>query len=573
MLGTWALIISATVSDARAVDLWYDFERDSGRVATDKLIGDGAQYGGLLGNVSLGANPPRDVPFGFRAALFDVPNPVPPYSTIEIPDSTTLGGQFTLAMHANNLEKVLDFTRLFSSYGGTGGVGTDRLLFDYDPSGGILPNGFRAIVNSMVVEPAAIPAGISDPGYHHYALSVDGGLVTIYFDGAQVATGDVGVGYSNVGANLHVGEDPHDLGGTANEQFVGNVDDVLVVNQALTAGQIASLASGATAQSLLSPGGTYAVNYDFEGDSGVTITDKFTLDGQQNGITHVYADVDRNAGHAKQGAGSGRLIAPNAFSQIDTGVSGTDLGASFTLSTVVNVDADGYSSETLTRLFSTYSGGGPAAGRLVMDFEPDASSNDIALRLLLPDGTEVTTNIPFSYGENHTLTATYDMFEVKLYIDGVEVASGFSFNTVDLGEYTLMVGEDLGGIVNEQFLGDMDDVLILSRALSAQEVAQLAAGGAAALFGVEPEIPGDANLDGHVNDADASILGRHWQQPSDATWADGDFNGDGKVSDGDAAILAAHWGQGAEQNDVPEPGVLGLIASAALAALMGHRRR
>ncbi|MCX7424391.1 MAG: pre-peptidase C-terminal domain-containing protein [Planctomycetia bacterium] len=56
-----------------------------------------------------------------------------------------------------------------------------------------------------------------------------------------------------------------------------------------------------------------------------------------------------------------------------------------------------------------------------------------------------------------------------------------------------------------------------------------------------PNVLGDANGDGVVDDRDASILGAHWRMAEGATWAMGDFNGDGKVNDKDAAIMAAHW--------------------------------
>ncbi len=54
-------------------------------------------------------------------------------------------------------------------------------------------------------------------------------------------------------------------------------------------------------------------------------------------------------------------------------------------------------------------------------------------------------------------------------------------------------------------------------------------------------LPGDANLDGIVDNADASTLARNWQKQTSATWAEGDFNSDGLVDDLDAAILARHW--------------------------------
>ena len=91
-------------------------------------------------------------------------------------------------------------------------------------------------------------------------------------------------------------------------------------------------------------------------------------------------------------------------------------------------------------------------------------------------------------------------------------------------------------------------------------------------------MPGDANGDERVDDADASILASHWRQPSGATWADGDFNEDGKVNDADAAILAAHWQPAESQSTpVPEPGTLVLLAPAVLGVfwlrrVMSHGR-
>jgi len=262
---------------------------------------------------------------------------------------------------------------------------------------------------------------------------------------------------------------------------------VLVTDQVLTAAQIASLAGGSTVQSVVgTPTGNLAVNYDFEGDSGTTITDKFTVDGSQDGIVHQLASVDTDPANAKLGSGSGSIqtvTPPDKFSQIKTSVTGTDLGSEFTLSAVINIDGDGYTSGNLTRLFSTYAGSASAAGRLIMDFEPDASTYDIAVRMILPDGTNISTNQAFSYSDNHTLTAVYDGSTVKIYIDGAEAISDAAAvgGVVDLGEYALMIGEDLAGGVNEQYIGTMDDVLILSRALSAAEVATLHSGGAAVI--------------------------------------------------------------------------------------------
>ena len=65
-------------------------------------------------------------------------------------------------------------------------------------------------------------------------------------------------------------------------------------------------------------------------------------------------------------------------------------------------------------------------------------------------------------------------------------------------------------------------------------------------------LPGDANRDGMVNDADASTLALNWQKQTAATWSEGDFNADGSVDDLDAAILARHWMMTAKDMDDDE---------------------
>ncbi|MCX7427810.1 MAG: dockerin type I domain-containing protein [Planctomycetia bacterium] len=86
---------------------------------------------------------------------------------------------------------------------------------------------------------------------------------------------------------------------------------------------------------------------------------------------------------------------------------------------------------------------------------------------------------------------------------------------------------------------------------------------------------GDANDDGVVDDADASILGAHWHQTSGANWEDGDFNNDHAVDDKDAAILAMHWtfDPGEGNGTVPEPSAPVLLLGAATAWLARPRRR
>jgi parallel beta helix pectate lyase-like protein/SdrD B-like protein len=64
-------------------------------------------------------------------------------------------------------------------------------------------------------------------------------------------------------------------------------------------------------------------------------------------------------------------------------------------------------------------------------------------------------------------------------------------------------------------------------------------------FGTHPQVlPGDANGDGAVSDADYTIWADHYGTIG-ATWSTGDFNGDGSVTDADYTVWADNYGAGA----------------------------
>ncbi len=118
------------------------------------------------------------------------------------------------------------------------------------------------------------------------------------------------------------------------------------------------------------------------------------------------------------------------------------------------------------------------------------------------------------------------------------------------------------------FDGWIDDMRIYDTALTQYQIEKIYLSAIPEL--VADPAPGDANRDGVVNAADATILAANWQSTS-ASWAQGDFNGDGNVDDADATLLAANWQSGAGSNaSVPEPGMAFLLISALIAVLLSR---
>ena len=163
----------------------------------------------------------------------------------------------------------------------------------------------------------------------------------------------------------------------------------------------------------------------------------------------------------------------------------------------------------------------------------------------------------------------------RVYVDGVlegtEDWSAWASNDTyggtrgpDAGE-TLYFGTNGLNYSFRELDADIDFVRISNEALTPED------------FNYTPPIPipGDANVDGLVNAADAAILASHWLQMGGAGWEDGDFNGDGNVTDVDATLLATNWqATVSSAAGVPEPsGCVFLLSAAVFLFVFVHRRR
>ena len=164
------------------------------------------------------------------------------------------------------------------------------------------------------------------------------------------------------------------------------------------------------------------------------------------------------------------------------------------------------------------------------------------------------------YGEWMHLAWVYDASEWAFYMNGEKVASGAPdaaqpiYDNWDNGALLGMNPD-----VARQFFGEMDEVYMFKRALSASEIATLA---------VMPGLQGDLNGDGWVNSGDLDLVRGAWGT-SDAA---GDANGDGTVNSSDLDIIRANWGAHSAAAAVPEPTTFVLLGAMSLLACLIRRR-
>ena len=92
-------------------------------------------------------------------------------------------------------------------------------------------------------------------------------------------------------------------------------------------------------------------------------------------------------------------------------------------------------------------------------------------------------------------------------------------------------------------------------------------------------LPGDANTNGQIEQADLDAVLQNWGQ-SNQSWSHGDLNGNGQVEQADLDLVLQNWGQSTAPNftgfnaaPVPEPTAALLFLLLAPAALAFQRRR
>ncbi len=247
-----------------------------------------------------------------------------------------------------------------------------------------------------------------------------------------------------------------------------------------------SFAVGATARPVAKPAEPcLQALYTFEGDTDPW-ADRLWADGSQAlrnlSVNHL-DDRKPPAGPPIKPApafGKRSLVMGSVFRPWNrVEILGTrELGKQFTLGAMVRSTKN-----QRARLFSAYNGNFPVkTSELIFEFDPTGRVLG-GLRFVCK-GIEVDSDdVTFNDGKYHHLAVVYDDGVVTFYLDGKAVGRQWmpGGEPVQLAR-NLLIGEDENRGSDEQLFGNVDDVLVIGRALSGEDVAMIAEKGAAAFF-------------------------------------------------------------------------------------------
>ncbi len=212
--------------------------------------------------------------------------------------------------------------------------------------------------------------------------------------------------------------------------------------------------------------------------------DSLDADGRQRTTRHGDMRVEDEKEGVAFGTRSVRVGSP--YSPLQTlEIDGTrNLGTQFTLAMMARSKDN-----KAARLLSSYEDQGSIkTSELVFDCDPNGKCLS-GLRLICKGIERVSSPVAFADGKYHHLAITYDQGDIVFYLDGKECGRG----RIPGGEpvqmdRNLRLGEDTRHGHEQQFRGHMDDVLIFGRALTPQQIRQLAARGGEAFFKGNPAI-------------------------------------------------------------------------------------
>ena len=258
-----------------------------GRIVTKPIVFAAGEKEKPVPKPIKGFSPVTDKPLRGNASLA-VSEP----TVLSLPQTQNSGKKATLALRVRGMTP--GHRRFFSAYNG-GPAAPKEFYFDVLGEDQTIRFCYD---DKSVVTPKKTADVLYDGKPHHIAAVWNDGAVTLYLDGKEVAAGEVGKGDLALAlGDLRFGED-YPPASLTNEPFLGEVDDVLVLRDALSPEQIATLSAEGTLPESADKGVYYTM------DAGLDewkINDTLTADGAQDmtlpgpGQTELLLNVSTSA--------------------------------------------------------------------------------------------------------------------------------------------------------------------------------------------------------------------------------------------------------------------------------------
>jgi hypothetical protein len=414
-----------------------------------------------------------------QAVSFDGSND---YISVPDSDSWTFSGDFTIALWTNFAsidgagewwrtafvaqdESSGNVNKWIFSYDGN----ADKLLFHINTTGG----GGPTILSSGTWSPSL-------NRWYHVVISRTGSNYTFYVDGSLNGTATNGTTIPNAASPLTIG-----WGETLGKTFNGALDEVRVYNRTLSAGELRSLYSAglptktSTSQNTRFTGGL-VLNQSFNGpDVSFFSNTAFDRSGQGNNGIFVNMSTSSSRVPAKIGQGL-------RFDGIDDHIR---ISQNSSLRPTVSVSVASWvrSTENITNskiACHDYRGNGTwDAPFISYCLQASASGGDLGKPQLDITTTGsafsvLTANRVIPLNQWHHIVGTFDSSlssnQMKIYIDGVLDNQTTKTGIIEYGGTAdLAIGADSPHHVDELFRGNLDEVRVYNRALSATEVVTL----------------------------------------------------------------------------------------------------
>jgi hypothetical protein len=335
---------------------------------------------------------------------------------------------------------------------GSGGAGELIITYTQDLGKTNVPyalsttnGGEFLIMNSSTSYTADSSVSVNDGKWHYIAATYDGTTMRIYIDGVQTGTQTGFTGnLPNLAGALHIGADYQ---ATPANFFNGSIDDVRIYNRALSPTEIQNLY------------GSGQVTYQAPSNQGLV------------GYWPLNEGVGTKAGDASGNGNSGVMVGSVSWVNGKLGkgvysltgrieINSIPLAGPFTVSYWYKTSINSQTGVIIGEATGN-SGGGPKIGIV---------AGKLFIRLIT--SSDNTASTPTANLWHHVVLTRGSGDKVDLYVDGGSAQRLFS-DAAQTGTYTVNKLMANGSDSSQHYDGNLDDVRIYNRALSATEVLQL----------------------------------------------------------------------------------------------------